>query len=91
MIVKQLFSIAQSIQIKIAGCENLSGVKKRSDQDENIPPKLIFAFVIQTLKRMEMNRINIICLGVRSMEKSLSFYKNIGFKTYVKEDNPPIV
>jgi len=25
------------------------------------------------------------------MEKSLTFYKNIGFKTYVKENNPPIV
>ena len=38
-----------------------------------------------------MNRINIICLGVRDIEKSLAFYKNIGFKTYVKENNPPIV
>jgi len=38
-----------------------------------------------------MNRINIICLGVRDMQKSLAFYKNIGFKTYAKEDNPPIV
>lgn len=38
-----------------------------------------------------MNRIHIICLGVRDMEKSLAFYKNIGFKTYVKEPNPPIV
>jgi len=25
------------------------------------------------------------------MERSLTFYKNIGFKTYVKENNPPIV
>ncbi len=38
-----------------------------------------------------MNRINLVCLGVRDMEKSLAFYKNIGFKTYVKENNPPIV
>lgn len=38
-----------------------------------------------------MNRINIICLGVRDMERSLSFYRNIGFKTYVKDNNPPIV
>ncbi|NLT57801.1 MAG: VOC family protein [Clostridiales bacterium] len=38
-----------------------------------------------------MNRINLICLGVRDMEKSLRFYKNIGFQTYEKESNPPIV
>jgi len=38
-----------------------------------------------------MNRINIICLGVQDMEKSLSFYKKLGFKTYVKDNNPPIV
>lgn len=38
-----------------------------------------------------MNRINIICLGVRDMAASLAFYKNIGFRTYVKEDRPPIV
>lgn len=38
-----------------------------------------------------MNRINLICLGVRDMERSLDFYKNIGFKTYTKENNPPIV
>lgn len=38
-----------------------------------------------------MNRINLICLGVRNMEKSLQFYKDIGFKTYAKENNPQIV
>jgi predicted lactoylglutathione lyase len=38
-----------------------------------------------------MNRVNLIGLGVRNMKKSLDFYKSIGFKTYVKEDNPPIV
>lgn len=38
-----------------------------------------------------MNRVNIVCLGVRDMQKSLAFYKNIGFKAYVKENNPPIV
>lgn len=32
-----------------------------------------------------MNRINLICLGVKDMIKSLEFYKNIGFKTYGKE------
>ena len=37
-----------------------------------------------------MNRINLICLGVRNMEKSLAFYKNIGFKTHTKESNPEI-
>ena len=38
-----------------------------------------------------MNRINLICLGVRDMEKSPAFYKNIGFKTYTKEDCPAVV
>ena len=38
-----------------------------------------------------MNRINLICLGVRDIEKSLAFYKNIGFQTSAKEDKPSIV
>lgn len=38
-----------------------------------------------------MNRINLICLGVRDIAKSLAFYRNIGFRTYEKNDNPPIV
>ena len=38
-----------------------------------------------------MNRINIICLGVRDIEKSLKFYRNIGFKTHEKEGKPDIV
>lgn len=38
-----------------------------------------------------MNRINLICLGVRDMAKSLAFYKNIGFQTHEKDDAPPIV
>ena len=38
-----------------------------------------------------MNRINLICLGVKDMEKSLAFYKAIGFKTYEKDSNLPIV
>lgn len=38
-----------------------------------------------------MNRINLICIGVRDMAKSLAFYKGIGFKTYVSESRPPIV
>lgn len=38
-----------------------------------------------------MNRINLICIGVRDMAKSLAFYKEIGFKTYIKESCPPIV
>jgi predicted lactoylglutathione lyase len=37
-----------------------------------------------------MNRINLICLGVKDIEKALSFYKGIGFKTY-EQDNKPIV
>jgi len=38
-----------------------------------------------------MNRINLICLGVNDIKKSLDFYKGIGFKTYEQNDNPPIV
>ncbi|MDR1693627.1 MAG: VOC family protein [Lactobacillaceae bacterium] len=38
-----------------------------------------------------MNRINLVCLGVRNIEKSLSFYKSIGFKTHEKENSSVIV
>lgn len=38
-----------------------------------------------------MNRINLICLGVSNMQKALAFYKNIGFRTFEKDNNPPIV
>lgn len=38
-----------------------------------------------------MNRINLVCLGVKDMRDSLAFYKRIGFKTYEKQDQPPIV
>ena len=39
-----------------------------------------------------MNRINIITLGVRDINKSLSFYRDgLGFQTPVNEDNPAIV
>lgn len=38
-----------------------------------------------------MNRINLICLGVKDMEKSLQFYKSIGFKTSEEKTNPVIV
>ena len=38
-----------------------------------------------------MNRVNLICLGVRDMAKSLAFYKSLGFVTYEKDNNPPIV
>lgn len=39
-----------------------------------------------------MNRMNIICLGVRDMEKSIKFYRDgLGFKTDEKSDNPEIV
>jgi len=37
-----------------------------------------------------MNRINLICLGVKDMMKSLEFYKNIGFKTYGDKNSPVI-
>ena len=39
-----------------------------------------------------MNRMNLITLGVRDINKSLHFYRDgLGFKTSVKEDNPDIV
>lgn len=38
-----------------------------------------------------MNRINLICLGVRDMKAALHFYKRIGFKTYEKGEEPAIV
>jgi len=38
-----------------------------------------------------MNRINLICLGVKSIAKSLAFYKSIGFKTYENNNDAPIV
>lgn len=38
-----------------------------------------------------MNRINLICLGVRDIKKSLKFYQDIGFRTYEKTDESPIV
>ncbi|KHF37751.1 VOC family protein [Halalkalibacter okhensis] len=38
-----------------------------------------------------MNRINLITLGVKDIKKSFQFYKEIGFKTSVSEENPDIV
>ena len=38
-----------------------------------------------------MNRINLICLGVKDMKAALNFYKNIGFETYEKSNEPAIV
>lgn len=38
-----------------------------------------------------MNRINLICLGVKDMKAALNFYKNIGFETYEKSNAPAIV
>lgn len=41
---------------------------------------------------MAMDRINLICLGVRDMRKSLAFYRDgLGFATSSREDNPGIV
>lgn len=40
----------------------------------------------------EMNRMNIICLGVRNMEKSIKFYRDgLGFKTNEKGNNPDVI
>lgn len=38
-----------------------------------------------------MNRLNLVCLGVRNMEKAIAFYKTLGFQTPETEANPPIV
>lgn len=39
-----------------------------------------------------MNRLNIICLGVRNMEKAVKFYRDgLGFKTDEKSNNPEVV
>lgn len=39
-----------------------------------------------------MNRIHVITLGVKDINKSLKFYRDgLGFITTVAEDNPPIV
>ncbi|MCB2309145.1 VOC family protein [Clostridium estertheticum] len=39
-----------------------------------------------------MNRMNIICLGVKDMEKSIKFYRDgLGFKTDEISNNPEIV
>ena len=38
-----------------------------------------------------MNRINLICLGVKDIIKSRAFYEGLGFVTPNKEENPRIV
>ncbi len=39
-----------------------------------------------------MNKITCICLGVRSMEKSIEFYRDkLGFQTEEKDNNPPVI
>ncbi|KHD43909.1 VOC family protein [Streptococcus hongkongensis] len=39
-----------------------------------------------------MNRINLICLGVRDMAKSVTFYRDgLGFETKEIEDNPTVI
>ena len=38
-----------------------------------------------------MNKITCICLGVRSMERAIRFYRDgLGFQTDCREDNPPV-
>ena len=38
-----------------------------------------------------MNKITCICLGVRSMERAITFYRDqLGFQTDCKENNPPV-
>lgn len=39
-----------------------------------------------------MNRINIICLGVRDMKKSIQFYRDgLGFQTDETDDQPAVI
>jgi len=39
-----------------------------------------------------MNRINIVCLGVRDMARSVRFYRDgLGFQTEEKEDSPAVI
>lgn len=39
-----------------------------------------------------MNRINLICLGVSNMERSVKFYRDgLGFQTTEDKDNPEII
>lgn len=38
-----------------------------------------------------MNRLNLVCLGVRNMRQALAFYKQIGFETVESQEDPPIV
>lgn len=38
-----------------------------------------------------MNRINVICLGVSDMKRSLAFYRALGFQTKELNDTPPVV
>ena len=38
-----------------------------------------------------MNKITCICLGVRSMQRALKFYRDgLGYETDCKEDSPPM-
>ncbi|MDT2748727.1 VOC family protein [Streptococcus parauberis] len=39
-----------------------------------------------------MNRINLICLGVRDMAKSVTFYRDgLGFETKETADSPNVI
>lgn len=39
-----------------------------------------------------MNRMNIVCLGVKDMERAIRFYRDgLGFKTDEKGNNPKVV
>jgi catechol 2,3-dioxygenase-like lactoylglutathione lyase family enzyme len=41
---------------------------------------------------LKMNRISIICIGVRNMEKSIKFYRDgLGFQTKEESNNPGIL
>lgn len=46
----------------------------------------------QVKEKPDMNRMNIICLGVRDMEKAIRFYRDgLGFQTREKSNHPDVI
>lgn len=38
-----------------------------------------------------MNRLSVVCIGVKDLQKSLAFYKSLGFTTNEQNEAPPVV
>ncbi len=48
--------------------------------------------LLKLKKKPNMNRINIICLGVKDMEKAIRFYRDgLGFQTKEKSNTPDVI